>query len=111
MNNEMIKFEELTQQIEVLEDTLKEMKAIEKKNKELKEQLFEAMYEAGIKKWESPQGVKVTLVEPQAGEYKEVVSFDERTFKKDNPDTYDLYLVREQKLCNSRRGYVKICLS
>lgn len=108
MSNDLIIFEQLTQQIETLEDTLKEMKAIEKKSKELKEQLFEAMYEQGIKKWESPQGIKVTLVEPQAGEYKEVTTFDEKTFKKDNPDTYDLYLVREQKLCNSRKGYVKI---
>ena len=53
---------ELSNKIVVLENQLVEMKKVETQAKELKTQLKSAMEKNNIKKWETPNGVKITLV-------------------------------------------------
>ena len=61
---------ELSNQIVEIENQLIAFKELEKSQKKLKEQLKKAMEEYQIKKWETPNGTKITLVAD--GEDKEV---------------------------------------
>lgn len=95
---------ELSNQIIALEEHLTIYKRIEKEQKELKNKLKSAMQEHGIKKWETPNGTKITLVAD--GEDKEIEVFNEDNFKKDNEELYKKYL--EKKIKKGRSGYVLI---
>ena len=97
---------ELSNQILALEEHLTIYKRIEKEQKELKNKLKSAMQEHGIKKWTTPNGTKITLVDD--GEDKEIEVFNEDNFKKDNEELYKKYL--EKKIKKGRAGYVKITL-
>lgn len=97
---------ELSNKIVVLENKLAEMKKIEAESKELKVQLKAAMEDNNIKKWETPNGVKITLVAD--GEDKEVLKFNEDKFKEENEETYNKYL--ETKIQKGKAGCVKITL-
>lgn len=55
----------LSNQVVALELRLKEFKAIEKENKEIKEKLYQAMKENNVKKWEMVNGTKITRVDEQ----------------------------------------------
>ena len=59
---------ELSNKVVALENQLAEMKKIEVQAKEFKAQLKAAMEKNNIKKWETPNGVKITLVEDKADE-------------------------------------------
>lgn len=87
-----------------LEKKLQEYKKIEEEQKELKNKLKQMMEEKSIKKWETPNGVKITLVED--GIDKEVLKFNESKFKEENEDIYNKYL--ENKIQKGKSGYVKI---
>ena len=95
---------ELSNQIVEIENQLIAFKELEKSQKKLKEQLKKAMEEYQIKKWETPNGTKITLVAD--GEDKEVEAFNEDNFKKDNEELYKKYL--EKKIKKGRSGYVLI---
>lgn len=95
---------ELSNQIIEIENLLKVNKQLEEEQKKLKTSLKSAMQEFGIKKWATPNGTKITLVDD--GEDKEVDSFNEDNFKKDNEELYKKYL--EKKIKKGRSGYVLI---
>ena len=97
---------ELSNKIVVLENQLVEMKKVEAQAKELKAQLKSAMEKNNIKKWETPNGVKITLVAD--GEDKVVRKFNEALFKKNNLDLWDEY--SEEVTQKGKAGYVKITL-
>lgn len=97
---------ELSNKVVALENQLAEMKKIETQAKEFKAQLKAAMENNNIKKWETPNGVKITLVAD--GEDKEVLKFNEDKFKEENEETYNKYL--ETKIQKGKAGYVKITL-
>lgn len=97
---------ELSNRVVVLENQLAEMKKIEVKAKELKAQLKSAMENNNIKKWETPNGVKITLVAD--GENKVVRKFNEQLFKENNLDLWDEY--SEDVVQKGKSGYVKITL-
>lgn len=97
---------ELSNRVVVLENQLAEMKKIEVKAKELKAQLKSAMENNNIKKWETPNGVKITLVAD--GEDKVVRKFNEQLFKENNLDLWDEY--SEDVVQKGKSGYVKITL-
>lgn len=97
---------ELSNRVVVLENQLAEMKKIEVKAKELKAQLKSAMENNNIKKWETPNGVKITLVAD--GENKVVRKFNEQLFKENNLDLWDEY--SEDVVKEGKSGYVKITL-
>ena len=82
------------------------MKKIEAQTKELKAQLKAAMENNNIKKWETPNGVKITLVAD--GEDKIVKKFNEKLFKDNNLDLWDEY--SEEVVQKGKAGYVKITL-
>ena len=97
---------ELSNKIVVLENQLVEMKKVEAQAKELKVQLKSAMESNNIKKWETPNGVKITLVAD--GEDKVVRKFNEALFKENNLDLWDEY--SEEVTQKGKAGYVKITL-
>lgn len=97
---------ELSNKIVVLENQLVEMKKVELQVKELKTQLKVAMEKNNIKKWETPNGVKITLVAD--GEDKIVKKFNEQLFKENNLDLWDKY--SEDVVQKGKTGYVKITL-
>lgn len=97
---------ELSNKVIALENQLVKMKEIENQAKELKAQLKKAMEDAGTKTWETPKGIKVTLVPD--GEDKEVKKFNESKFKEENEETYNKYL--ETKIQKGKSGYVRITL-
>ena len=109
---------ELSNRIVVLENKLAEMKKIEVESKELKAQLKSAMENNNIKKWETPNGVKITLVAdtPDKKVIKRVVNED--LFRSENIELvkqYELkqaeYLEDEEVIKKGKAGYVKITLS
>ncbi len=97
---------ELSNKIVVLENQLVEMKKIEMQSKELKMQLKAAMENKNIKKWETPNGVKITLVADS--EDKVIKKFNETLFKENNLDLWDEY--SEEVVQKGKAGYVKITL-
>lgn len=97
---------ELSNKIVVLENQLVEMKKVETQAKELKAQLKMAMENNNIKKWETPNGVKITLVADS--EDKVVRKFNETLFKENNLDLWDEYC--EDTIQKGKAGYVKITL-
>lgn len=101
-----INLTELSNKVVVLENQLAEMKKIENQAKELKTQLKAAMENNNIKKWETPNGVKITLVAD--GEDKIVKKFNEKLFKDNNLDLWDEY--SEDVVQKGKAGYVKITL-
>lgn len=97
---------ELSNKVVALENQLTEMKKVELQVKELKTQLKAAMEKNNIKKWETPNGVKITLVAD--GEDKIVKKFNEQLFKENNLDLWDKY--SEDIVQKGKTGYVKITL-
>lgn len=97
----------ISNKILLLEERLKEYKKLENEQKELKNQLKDLMKEKGIKKWETPNGTKITLVDD--AEDKEVLEFNEKKFKEENEEIYDKYL--ENKIKKGKSGYVLITIS
>ncbi len=97
---------ELSNKIVILENQLVEMKKVETQAKELKAQLKIAMENNNIKKWETPNGVKITLVAD--GEDKVARKFNETLFKENNLDLWDEY--SEEVVQKGKAGYVKITL-
>ena len=96
----------LSNKIVAFEKQLAAMKEIEQKCKEAKQTLFNEMVKHDIKTWTTPNGTKITRVDAVEGSTK--TEFDAAAFKKENPDTYKLYL-REKKT-SGRAGYVKVTL-
>ena len=89
-----------------LEEKLQDYKELTKKYEEFKEKLKEAMQENNIKTWETPTGIKITLV--QDGEDKIIKKFNEKLFKEENELLYNKYL--EDKQQKGKKGYVLITL-
>lgn len=98
--------QELSKQIIAIENQMAEYKQLEQKQKELKEHLYKAMMENNVKKWETPNGTKITLVE--ATEDKMEMVFNEDKFKEEQAPIYASYC--EEKLKKGRSGYIKVTL-
>ncbi len=99
-----VDIKDLVEEVIKLENQLEAYKEIEKKSKELKTKIYEAMVNEGIKKWETPNGMKITVV--NATEDKTELVFNEDKFKEENPKEYESYL--EEKLKKGKAGYLKI---
>lgn len=97
---------ELSNKVIEIENQLSNMKELEVKSKELKSRLKMTMEKNNIKKWETPNGVKITLVGD--GEDKIVRKFNEQLFKENNLDLWDKY--SEKTVQKGKAGYVKITL-
>ena len=95
---------DITARIVAFESQLDYLKSIEKKVKEDKARLKDAMQACGVKSWQTPSGYKITLVSDGEDTTKKV--FNESKFKEADPDTYNKYL--EDTIVKGRSGYVKI---
>lgn len=95
---------DITARIVAFESQLDYLKSIEKKVKEDKVRLKDAMQTCGVKSWTTPQGYKITLIPD--GEDKVDKKFNEDKFKAEDPETYNKYL--ENKIIKGKTGYVKI---
>ena len=95
---------DITARIVAFEAQLDYLKSIEKKVKEDKARLKDAMQACGVKSWQTPSGYKITLVPDGEDSTKKV--FNESKFKEADPDTYSKYL--EDTIVKGRSGYVKI---
>lgn len=100
----------LAQRVAAIEYRLENYKKLQEEEKQLKAALYRVMQENGIKKWEMPDGTKITLVDETPATEREVEVFDERLFKEEKPDIYYLYTRKEIKRDNGRKGYVRITL-
>ena len=97
---------ELSNKVVALENEISETKKKEVQLKDLKAQLKSAMEKNNIKTWETPNGVKITLVPD--GKDKVVRKFNEQLFKENNLDLWDEY--SEKVIQKGKSGYVKITL-
>ena len=95
---------DIAAQIVAFESQLDYLKAIEKKIKEDKARLKDAMQTCGVKTWQTPNGYKITLIPDGEDTTKKV--FNEIKFKETDPETYNKYL--EDTIVKGRSGYVKI---
>ena len=108
---------ELSNRVVALEKQLAEMKKIEVQAKEFKAQLKAAMEKNNIKKWETPNGVKITLVEDKPDETTIEKVVNEVLFRSENLELcerYELkqaeYLEDKEVIKKGKSGYVKITL-
>ncbi len=108
---------ELSNRVVALEKQLAEMKKIEVQAKEFKAQLKAAMEKNNIKKWETPNGVKITLVEDKPDETTIEKVVNEVLFRSENLELcerYELkqaeYLEDNEVIKKGKSGYVKITL-
>ena len=95
---------DITARILAFESQLDYLKSIEKKIKDDKARLKDAMQACGVKSWTTPNGYKITLVPDGEDTTKKV--FNESKLKESDPDTYNKYL--ESTIVKGRSGYVKI---
>lgn len=97
---------EISNKVVALEERLKEYKAIEEEQKNLKAQLKAAMEKYNVTKWTTNNGTQITLVAD--GEDKVVRKFNEKLFKDHNLDLWDEY--SEEVIQKGKSGYVRITL-
>lgn len=95
---------EVANRVLVLEQSIALMKETEKELKSAKAELKRLMEENNIKKWETPSGIKITLVPD--GDDTIVSAFNEERFKAEQPALYHSYL--EDRMKHGRAGYVRI---
>ena len=98
--------QQLARSIIALEQRLKAYKQLEEKRKKEMAELKAAMERNNIKSWQTPEGVKITLVAD--GKDKVVKEFDTDTFAIENPEIYARYQI--EKIKKGRAGYVKVTL-
>lgn len=93
-----------------LEDRLKAYKAVEKRIKEEKEALKNAMKAHNVKSWETPNGIKVTLVEDTPAKTTVKKVFNEDKLKEEQPELYNSFVEEKEVTSSPKKGYVKITI-
>lgn len=116
MNNELI-LNETINKIMAIEDKLKEIKALETQQKSLKEELKKLMEEYQVKKWETPNGVKIVLIEDTLDSWESVIKYNEAKFAQENPEFHKQWMELHEKyketvteIKKGKKGYVRITL-
>lgn len=99
---------EITQRIVAFEQQLAMFKEIEKKVKTEKERLKEAMERAGVKKWETPNGYKITLIPDSEDKAEKEEYFNAERFMADHPELVEQYTESKTVIKKGKKGYVKI---
>lgn len=117
MEKQELTLNELTNQLALVENQLKQFKVIEIQQKELKDRLKTAMQNAGITKWETNSGIKITLVEDVPDEIITKSFFNEVKFQEENKELVKQYIEIKEKyketkeeLVKGKKGYVRITL-
>lgn len=104
---------DIAARIVAFESQLDYYKSIEKKIKEDKTRLKDAMQACGIKTWVTPSGYKITLIPDGEDTTETVEKLNEAALKRDLPDLFKYedeggYIVKETVIKKGRSGYVKI---
>lgn len=97
---------EISNKLEKLENDLIVYNELKKQYEETKTNLLKAMEERNIKKFETNQGTKITVV--KGSEDTTVEEFNTEKFKTENEEIYTKYL--EEKIKKGRKSYLKITL-
>ena len=107
--------QELAVQITALEEQIKALKMLEVQKENLKLKIKEAMEEYGVKKWELPNGTKITLVEDKPDEEVEVEYVDHDELVQKHTELYMEYKKAEKECTHTKKeikkgksGYVRI---
>ena len=95
-------------EIVMFESQLAEMRKVKAMLDNAKADLKEAMEKAGIKRWETPNGYKVTLVADTPDKTFEEEFVDTDSMRENDPDVYLKYLKTRTVTKNGRSGYVRI---
>lgn len=95
-------------EIVMFEAQLAEMKAIKSRLEDAKADLKLAMEKAGIKKWETPNGYKVTLVPDTPSKLVEEEYIDTEAMRENDPDIFEKYCKVKTVTKGGRSGYVRI---
>ncbi len=110
-------FMPLVNQIVELENRLTEAKKIEQQIKDTKEQLKQAMTNSNVYKWETPNGIKITLIADTEDTEEEQMVVDEEAFIKNEQEIRDMYFNARKKYeklekvtIKGKKGYVRITL-
>lgn len=100
----------LAHEVIKLEQELKGYDELKKKYEDFKATLKKAMEDNDIKKWETPSGTKITLVEDTPDKSVQEIYFDEEQFALENDEVYKKYVKSREILKKGKKGYVKITL-
>ncbi len=108
-----VEVKDIASQIVALESQLDYFKTVEKKSKELKTKLKDAMQAASVKSWTTPNGYKLTLIPDGEDKVETEEYFDEESVKRDLPDLFRSesdggYMKTRLVEKKGRSGYVKI---
>lgn len=95
-------------EVVMFEAQLAEMKAIKSRLENAKADLKLAMEKAGIKKWETPNGYKVTLVPDTPSKLVEEEYIDTEAMRENDPDIFEKYCKVKTVTKGGRSGYVRI---
>lgn len=106
-----------TKKVVAMEKKLAKYKEIEEEYNKAKEQLKKLMMETDNKKWETPNGIKITLVEDTPDKEVDEEYYNEEKFKKENSSLYEDYHNKLEEYKETKKitkkgkkGYVKITL-
>lgn len=99
---------DIASRIVAFEQQLSMMKEIEKKVKDEKERLKNAMERAGVKKWETPNGYKITLIPDADDKVVEETTFNAEKFMNENPELCEKYMETKNVIKKGKKGYVRI---
>ena len=68
------------------------------------------METAGVKKWETPNGTKITLVADTEDKAVKEPFFNAERFMAEHPELVDQYMEEKTTIQKGKAGYVKITL-
>lgn len=106
---------EVSDKIIALEAQLADMKRIEKQVKDFKEQLKAEMEKHKVKKWKTPSGCSICLVEDTPSTVEMVDELDLEAMKQDLPELFKSYtdggyIKPVEKIKKGKAGYVRISI-
>jgi len=99
---------EIASRIVAFEQQLSRMKELEKKAKAEKDRLKIAMEKAGVKKWETPNGYKITLIPDADDKVVEETKFNAERFMAEHPELVEEYMETKNEIKKGKKGYVLI---
>ena len=99
---------EIASRIVAFEQQLSRMKELEKKAKAEKDRLKTAMEKAGVKKWETPNGYKITLIPDADDKVVTEEFFNADRFMAEHPELVEEYMETKKEIKKGKKGYVLI---
>ncbi len=99
---------DIASRIVAFEQQVSRMKELEKKIISEKDRLKQAMERAGVKKWETPNGYKITLIPDTDDKVEQEEYFNADKFMAEHPDLVEQYTETKAVIKKGKAGYVRI---